>query len=492
MITGKDLIERGWHQGRAIGLALDAAKKLRASGLDETQILRQLEKVREDPTADAHGALVPLARELGSIRAAEKVRESEKLYGEALPYDVWGEDLIEPNTVAQMEGAMRLPVSVGGALMPDAHLGYGLPVGGVLATEGAVIPWAVGVDIACRMRLSVFELSPELLEDRRDQLADVLLRNTNFGAGSKFKEGRRPEHEVLDDPAWKATPFLRKLKDTGRAQLGTSGSGNHFVEWGVFEALGEPGETSEEEGVREEGAEFAFVPGRKYLALLSHSGSRGVGFKIANRYSKIAKQQHPKLDKSVAELAWLDLSSEEGEEYWLSMQLAGRFASANHAVIHDKVSRTLGEVVLAKIENHHNFAWREKVGDKEAIVHRKGATPAGSGVMGVIPGSMGDPGYVVRGKGNEDSINSASHGAGRLMSRSAAFKSIPEESWKSYLSEKDITLIGGSLDEAPQAYKNIEAVVGLQGDLVDLVGRFTPKIVRMDSGSKPWGKKKRR
>lgn len=317
----------------------------------------------------------------------------------ALPYGVWGADLIEANTIAQMEAAMRLPISVSGALMPDAHLGYGLPVGGVLATEDVVIPWAVGVDIACRMRLSVFELSPELLDDRRDELADVLLRNTNFGAGSKFKEGRRPDHEVLEDPAWEATSFLKGLKNTGRAQLGTSGSGNHFVEWGIFEALGEPGETAEEDG---EGLSFA--PGRKYLALLSHSGSRGVGFKIANRYSGIAKQQHPKLDKSVAELAWLEFSSEEGEEYWLSMQLAGRFASANHAVIHDKVSCALGEEVFTKVENHHNFAWKEKVGSEEAIVHRKGATPAGPGVMGVIPGSMGDPGYVVCGKGNEDSI----------------------------------------------------------------------------------------
>ena len=128
---------------------------------------------------------------------------------------------------------------------------------------------------------------------------------------------------------------------------------------------------------------------------------------------------------------------------------------------------------------------QEKVGEGEAIVHRKGATPAGPGVMGVIPGSMGDPGYVVRGKGNERSINSASHGAGRLMSRSQAFKSIPEERWKEYLAERGVTLMGGSLDEAPQAYKSIEAVVGLQGDLVELVGRFTPKIVRMDAGGKP-------
>ena len=486
MIDGKDLIEKGWPEGRLIGLALDAAKELRASGMDESQVLDELEKVREDPTADAHVSLAPLIREFGRIRAAEKVREAERLHEEALPYGVWGEALIESNTTAQMEAAMRLPNAVGGALMPDAHLGYGLPVGGVLATEGVVIPWAVGVDIACRMRLSVFELSSDLLEERRDELAEILLRNTNFGPGSKFKEGRRPEHEVLDDPAWEATPHLRKLKDTGRAQLGTSGSGNHFVEWGIFEALGEPGETVED------AAEFAFAPGRKYLALLSHSGSRGVGFKIANRYSGIAKQKHPKLDKSVAELAWLDLSEEEGEEYWLSMQLAGRFASANHAVIHDKVSKALGEEVLAKVENHHNFAWKEKVDDGEAIVHRKGATPAGPGVMGVIPGSMGDPGYVVRGRGNEDSINSASHGAGRLMSRTAAFNSISEEDWKSYLLEKGVTLIGGSLDEAPQAYKNIEAVVGLQEDLVEFVGRFTPRIVRMDAGSKPWGKRKRK
>lgn len=491
MITGKDLKERGWPEGPIMGLTLKAANELHAAGMDDDSILRELEKVRAAPGSTTEAVLKPLASELSRMEAAEATARQDALREEALPYGVWGADLIEENTAAQMEGAMRLPVSVGGALMPDAHLGYGLPVGGVLATEGAVIPWAVGVDIACRMRLSVFDISPEILDERRDDLADVLLRNTNFGAGGKFKEGRRPEHEVLDDPAWEATPFLRKLKDTGVAQLGTSGSGNHFVEWGVFEALGETGETAEEEGVSTEGEERAFVPGRKYLALLSHSGSRGVGFKIAERYSRIAKQKHPTLEGSVADLAWLDLSSEEGEKYWLSMNLAGRFASANHAVIHDKVARALGEDFLSTVENHHNFAWVEEVGGKEAIVHRKGATPAGRGVMGVIPGSMGDPGYVVRGRGNERALNSASHGAGRLMSRSQAFKSIPEERWKEYLAERGITLIGGSVDEAPMAYKDIETVVGLQGDLVDLVGRFTPKIVRMDAGGKPWGKKKR-
>ena len=479
MVTGRDLISNGWPEGPTIGLALAAAKKLQAAGMDGDSILRELEKTRAAPDAPTDPALEPLARELRNIRDAESRASEHELRDRPRPYGVWGADLIEPGTTAQMENAMRLPVSVGGALMPDAHLGYGLPVGGVLATEGAVIPWAVGVDIACRMRLSVYDVSPDLIEDRRDDLTGVLLRNTNFGAGSKFKEGRRPEHEVLEDPAWEATRFLRGLKDTGRAQLGTSGSGNHFVEWGVFEALGEV-----------EGEE-AFVPGRRYLALLSHSGSRGVGFKIANRYSKIAKDRHPELDKEVADLAWLDLTSEEGEEYWLSMQLAGRFASANHAVIHDKVSRALGEEVLTKVENHHNFAWSEEVGGREAIVHRKGATPAGRGVMGVIPGSMGDPGYVVRGRGDERSINSAAHGAGRRMSRTQAFKTLSEERWREQLSERGVTLIGGSLDEAPAAYKDVEAVVSLQGDLVDLVGRFTPKIVRMDAGGGPRRKKRK-
>jgi tRNA-splicing ligase RtcB (3'-phosphate/5'-hydroxy nucleic acid ligase) len=327
MLTGKDLIERGWPQGPAIGLALDAAEGLGATGMDDDAILRELEKVKAAPDSVPGKVLEPLARKLTRMRGEENSALEDKLRGEALPYGVWGADLIEAGTTAQMEAAMRLPVSVGGALMPDAHLGYGLPVGGVLATEGAVIPWAVGVDIGCRMLLSIFDVSPALLDERRDQLTEVLLRNTNFGAGSKFKEGRRPEHEVLDDPAWETTPFLKGLKDTGRAQLDTSGSGNHFVEWGVFEALG---------GTEEPWAEHAFEPGQEYLALLSHSGSRGVGFKIANRYSKMAKEKHPGLEKSVADLAWLDLDGEEGEEYWLGMQLAGRFASANHAVIHEE------------------------------------------------------------------------------------------------------------------------------------------------------------
>jgi tRNA-splicing ligase RtcB len=218
----------------------------------------------------------------------------------------------------------------------------------------------------------------------------------------------------------------------------------------------------------------------EYLALLSHSGSRGIGAKIADRFSKLAMEKHPSLDKSVKHLAWMSLDSEDGQEYWLSMELAGRFASANHFIIHKRVAATIGLKEIAVVENHHNFAWVENLPDgRTVIVHRKGATPSGRGVTGVIPGSMGDAGYVVRGKGRPDSLESASHGAGRLMSRKAALNSISRSIRDEYLRERGVTLLGGGLDESPQAYKSIDAVIAAQHDLVDVIGRFTPRVVRM-------------
>jgi tRNA-splicing ligase RtcB len=174
------------------------------------------------------------------------------------------------------------------------------------------------------------------------------------------------------------------------------------------------------------------------------------------------------------------MGSEAGQEYWISMELAGRFASANHAVIHQRVAHAAGLKEVAHVENHHNFAWREKLQNgTEAIVHRKGATPAGEGVLGVIPGSMGDPGYVVRGKGLAQSINSASHGAGRKMGRRAAMQAITKTERDRYLQQRGVTLLGGGLDESPQAYKDIESVIQAQGELISIVGKFEPRIVRM-------------
>ena len=364
---------------------------------------------------------------------------------------------------------MRLPISVAGALMPDAHLGYGLPIGGVLACDSAVVPYAVGVDIACRMRLSVFEQSPTMIAQQKDRFERTLQTQTRFGAGVEWSPPM--DDEVLDDPAWKDTGLLSNLFDRKAAkQLGTSGSGNHFVEWGAFElTVPEP--------------RLGLQPG-SYLALLSHSGSRGTGAQVADHYTKIARAMHPQLtvqgSGDLANLGWLPLSTGPGEEYWRAMELMGRYASANHRVIHKNVAKAAGLKIAGVVENHHNFAWKEQLADgTDVIVHRKGATPAGAGMLGVIPGTMGDPGYVVRGRGLAESINSASHGAGRQMSRNAALKSITKTRRDAYLREKGITLLGGGLDEAPQAYKSIDTVIAAQQDLVEIIGRFSPKIVMM-------------
>ncbi|MEO8611967.1 MAG: RtcB family protein [Chloroflexota bacterium] len=391
-----------------------------------------------------------------------------------LPYKVCGEAQVDANSRAQMDTAMRLPISVAGALMPDAHVGYGLPIGGVLATEAAVIPYAVGVDIACRMRLSIFPVSPILLKQKEGQFKKALVEQTRFGMGSKWSKNEHAEHEILDDPAWSESKFLGSLLNKAYEQLGTSGSGNHFVEWGGF-------------SLTEDDTELDLKAG-EYLALVSHSGSRGVGFKIAEHFSAVADKMHPNLNHSVRHLAWLPLEWHEGQAYWQAMELAGRFAAANHEIIHKRVAKAVGLKAAASIENHHNFAWKEQIttsdGEvREVIVHRKGATPAGAGVMGIIPGSMADPGFVVRGKGNALALNSASHGAGRAMSRKAALSSITKTERDRYLKERGVTLVGGGIDEAPQAYKQIDAIIAAQADLIDIVGKFTPMMVRMDGTS---------
>ncbi|GAB4500132.1 MAG: RtcB family protein [Anaerolineales bacterium] len=464
IITGKILKLNNWQDGKSIGLAKEAGNKMIANGMKRDAVLATLEAVRSNPGSFlADALLADLAREI--LRQNKNDEPSEDVLRESpLPFPIWGAEQIDPEAIRQMENAMRLPVTVTGALMPDAHVGYGLPIGGVLATENTVIPYAVGVDIACRMRLSLYEVSPILLGQKKGMFENALWDETAFGMGAAWKGNKRASHEVLDDPAWNATRLLKSLQDSAYAQLGTSGTGNHFVEWGSFR-LHEP--------------MFGLNAG-EYLALLSHSGSRSVGFKIADHFSKLAMEKHPNLDKNIRHLAWLSLDSEEGQEYWLSMELAGRFASANHYIIHKRVAAAAGLKEAAAVENHHNFAWREKLPNgREVIVHRKGATPAGVGVLGVIPGSMGDAGYVVRGRGVSESLASASHGAGRKMSRKSAINSISKRERDDYLKERGVTLLGGGLDESPQAYKPIDEVITAQHDLVDVIGKFTPRIVRM-------------
>jgi tRNA-splicing ligase RtcB len=426
---------------------------------------------------EAQAYLEGVEARYGTLRAATTLREK------ALSYSVWGKQYIDEASFEQMNNAMRLPVSVAGALMPDAHKGYGLPIGGVLATEDAVIPYAVGVDIACRMMLTVYPESPDVLDSLDSpeyrNLHSALIANTIFGAGGSGMHDGRIEHPLLDAANWSATKLLRDLRKTAIHQIGTSGTGNHFVEWG---------------GVTIEHADnpLGLQPG-EYLGLLSHSGSRGVGYQIAEHYSRLAMSLMPDLHDSVKHLAWLPLDAEAGQEYWHAMHLAGQFASANHHVIHERVARGAGLEPIASIENHHNFAWRETVKldgeQREAIVHRKGATPAGKGVLGIIPGTMADTGYMVVGKGEPKSLQSASHGGGRAMSRRQAKKTITPKEQAKYLKEHGVTLIGGGLDESPQAYKRIADVIQAQHDLVDILGTFQPRLVRMASDDPPWKRK---
>jgi len=463
MITGKTLKNRGWKEGRTVGLAKAAASQLETRGLDESQILAKLDEVLAEPDKFLPDATFnALADELIRRTRNEQSKFDDALRASPIPFDIWGREGIDAGAIEQMNAAAHLPIAVAGALMPDAHIGYGLPIGGVLATRGAVIPYAVGVDIACRMRLSIYKMSPHILGQQKGKFENTLRDQTRFGAGKVWERHERKAHDVLDDPDWNAFGLMRKLRYKAEEQLGTSGSGNHFVEWGELE-------------VSERSDDLGLEAGR-YLALLSHSGSRGVGFKIAGEYSRHANALHPQLSDRVRHLAWLDLDSEAGEEYWLAMELAGRFAAANHFVIHHEVAKAAGLKEIASVENHHNFAWKETLADgEEAIVHRKGATPAGQGVLGVIPGSMADAGYVVRGRGSLASLNSASHGAGRK----AAIGAITKSQRDRYLAERGVKTLGGGLDEAPQAYKNIEEVIAAQRDLVDVIARFSPKLVIM-------------
>jgi tRNA-splicing ligase RtcB len=380
------------------------------------------------------------------------------------PCRVYGADL-EPGALQQMDNACRLPVAVAGALMPDAHQGYGLPIGGVLATDDAVIPYAVGVDIACRMKMTVLDLPVSALATAQHELTRAIERETRFGVGAEFADRR--DHAVMDAD-WSVTAVTRRLKDKAWRQLGTSGSGNHFVEFGVLQV-------------------FEIVAGLapgEYLALLSHSGSRGSGATVAQHYSKVARDLHPELPHDLGDLAWLDLSSPAGQEYWAAMELMGVYAAANHELIHRHVARALGAGVRLDVENHHNFAWRERHvlpdgSERDVIVHRKGATPAGQDVLGIIPGSMAAPGYVVRGKGDQASLRSASHGAGRRMSRTRAKQEFTWADARRVLEERGVTLLSAGLDEVPMAYKDIDTVMAAQASLVDRIARFNPRLVKM-------------
>lgn len=469
LIKGTDLLSVGYRETQIMGMALKLANAKYAAQSKE-DVVALFKKVKEYPESFLDDELLATLAAAMIEEANTPEDDTITLNENPVDYTVYGEKNIEAGAKTQMDIAMRLPVTVAGALMPDAHQGYGLPIGGVLATKNAIIPYGVGVDIGCRMALSIYDIPEEHFLQNEAKYKRELIAHTKFGAGHGYHGRHKAEHWILDSTDFNLTPFVKQLHDKAWSQLGTSGGGNHFVEFGIIEF--------------EERDEVLNVDKGRYVALLTHSGSRGFGATIAGHYTKLAKQMC-KLPKEAANLAYLDLNSQVGQEYWIAMNLAGDYASACHQVIHDKMAKALGGLVLAKVENHHNFAWKEILNGEEVIVHRKGATPAAKGVMGIIPGSMTAPGFLVRGKGEGDAINSASHGAGRQMSRTQAIKSITKADMRQMLKDHGVSLIGAGRDEAPMAYKDIDAVMAAQTELVDVVAKFTPKLVRMaDDGSR--------
>src|SRR5262245_11948397 len=274
------------------------AAMARGGGLRGKEVKEAISRVLAAPESfmdDGH--LGQLARELIETR--------DFVAPEPIAYRTWGSE-IDQASHAQMRQACAVPMARAAALMPDAHVGYGLPIGGVLALEGALIPYAVGVDIACRMKLSVLDVSVEDLARKSHRFADALERGTRFGIGC---EHETPQDHAVMDQDWTITRITREHKDTAHRQLGTSGSGNHFVEFGVL-------------SLPHADADLGLAAG-SYVALLSHSGSRGAGSAVCNVYSNLARARLPKRFEGLGRLAWLDLESAEGQEYWAAMNLMG-------------------------------------------------------------------------------------------------------------------------------------------------------------------------
>ncbi|ETZ21415.1 RtcB family protein [Pedobacter sp. V48] len=461
-LRAKDLSKIGYHNDQLRSLVIGIASK-NFKHHSKQELLDLLVKIKSDPEAFLDNELTSKIAEKVIGKVEVPSFKTYELRDEPVFCKTYGSKGIEHSAKKQMELARLLPVSVQGALMPDAHMGFGLPIGAVLATDNAVIPYAVGMDIGCRMALSIIDESDGFIKRFEYQIKQALKNHTHFGMEGGLDI--RQEHEVLDSQVFNEIPFLKPLRGKAVRQLGTSGNGNHFVEFGEIELLA--GNT-------------LGLPAKKYMALLTHSGSRGLGAAIAKHYTKRAMDSC-KLPRYAQQLAWLDINSEAGQEYWLTMTLAGDYAKACHERIHQNLLKVLGLKTLYVVENHHNFAWKDKlINGKEVIVHRKGATPAHKGELGIIPGSMTTPAYLVSGKGSNDALYSASHGAGRAMSRQKAKDSMTVSAMKKLLSNADVTLIGGTVEENPLAYKDIEAVITAQHDLVDIQGKFYPRIVRMN------------
>ena len=411
--------------------------------------------------AVAHRDTFHTEAELLSAVAAEFGGSQKKIAmrDRPAPYRLWlhPEAPVDGNAIDQLKTALSLPVAVGGAGMPDLHKGYSLPIGGVVVLDRAISPAFVGYDISCMMMLTILDTGEEInpadleKEEVRELFLDWVLASTSFGLGSVTSG---IEHAVMSDPLWKESRFLRGLRDLAASQLGSSGAGNHFADIVAGE----------------------YTDGQTFIGLLTHSGSRGVGNKVGHHFSEQADRYTLPKYKFPSGYGWFDLASEPGQEYQSVMELMGRYAQANHEIIHRRFLDTSGLGRKVTHWNKHNFAWVEPQG---LVIHRKGATPAEQGQVGIIPGSSGSPSYLVTGKGNPVSWNSASHGAGRPYSRSEAKRRFDPQAFQEHMRDNGITYHGVAADESVAAYKDIHKVIEAQSDLVEISAIMVPKVVVM-------------
>lgn len=387
----------------------------------------------------------------------------ETLNTEAIPIKLWLDD-IEEGALQQARNLANLPFAFHHiAIMPDAHFGYGMPIGGILATEDVIIPHAVGVDIGC----GVCAVKTSLSAIDRPQMKQVMTAVRHV-VPLGFKHHSEPAPTHLMPPLQggaeeRLLPIVEQEYDNARTQLGTLGGGNHFIEF--------------QQG------------GDGIIWIMVHSGSRNLGFKVAHHYNKAADQLNRKSRTPVPrswQLACLPLESKEGRRYLAEMNYCVQFAKTNRMLMLERIEEALLETVSPDIRFEppvniaHNYAAAEIHFGKKVMVHRKGATRAYLNEIGIIPGSQGTLSYIVTGKGNPESFCSCSHGAGRKLGRKQAQKLLDLDKEKKKLEQQGILHAlrrRRDLEEAAGAYKDIEKVIRLQEDLVDILEILRPLAV---------------
>ncbi len=382
----------------------------------------------------------------------------KEIFGTKLSAKLWLDD-VEDTCLEQIVRLASLPYAFHHiAVMPDAHTGVGMPIGGVLATKGVVVPNAVGVDIGCGMCAVRTNLKAnELIRSDITSVMRHIRKNIPLG----FEHRKTPMDESLLPPAdFEKLPFLKNMKDAMARQLGTLGGGNHFIE------IQKDVNTDD-------------------VWVMLHSGSRNVGLCVAKHYANIASEWCAKWHSETQPgLEFLPIEFDKGRNYFREMEYCKQFALANRKVMMDIIMDGIRQVKPdvefdPTINIAHNYASFEKHFDEEVIVHRKGATRAGKGEIGIIPGSMGTKSFIVEGLGNPDSFESCSHGAGRRLSRGMARETLSLEEECRKMDEKGIIhgMRRDGLDEAPGAYKDIDLVMQYESDLVKPIAELLPMAV---------------